>query len=112
MPVATSQGHTFGGLSGLTNVKYKSTRDDPTSSSNRIDASTLDLAEGSDRVYVDGLPDAGSGAVSGITETVTATGLSEAAPTVGTTYGGYKCTESEIEYAVGELVKWTATFKQ
>ena len=112
MPVATSQGHTFGGLSGLTNVKYKSSRDDPTSSSNRIDASTLDLAAGSDRVYVDGLPDAGSGAVSGITYTVTASGLSAGAPTVGGTYGGYKCTESETEYAVGELVKWTASFKQ
>jgi hypothetical protein len=109
MPTS-SQGHSFGGLDGLTNVKYKTTRDDPTSSSNRIDASTLALADGADRVYVDGLPDAGSGSVGGITETVTATGLSASAPSVGTTYSGYKCTESEIEYAVGELVKWTASF--
>lgn len=109
MPTS-SQGHSFGGLSGLTNVKYKTSRVDPTDSKNRIDASTLDLADGSDRVYVDGLPDAGPGSDGGITSTVTASGLSATQPTVGSTYDGYKCTESEIEYAVGELVKWTASF--
>lgn len=112
MPTS-SQGHSFGGLTGLTNVKYKASRGDPTSSSNRIDASTLALTTGSARLYIDGLPDSGAAATeTGIAETVTASGISATAPTVGTTYGGYKCTESETEYAVGELVKWTASFKK
>lgn len=110
---ASSQGHSFGGLTGLTNVKYKASRGDPTSSSNRIDASTLELSAGSPRLYIDGLPDSGAAATeTGIAYTVTASGISGSAPTVGGTYDTYKCTESEIEYAVGELVKWTASFKK
>lgn len=114
MPSPTSsQGHEFGGIAGLTNVKYKASRGDPTSSSNRLDASTLELETGSARLYVDGLPDSGAAATeSGIAYTVSASGLSETAPTVGSDYDGYKCTESEVEYAVGELVKWTASFKK
>jgi len=111
MTLASSQGATFGGLSGLTNIKRKSSRQDPTNTSNRIDASTLSLTTGSKRVYVDGLPDAGAAAPSdGITETVTVSFLSDSPPTANTTYSGYKCTEVETEYAVGELVKGTATF--
>lgn len=110
-----AQGTTFSGLpSGLTNVKVKQAGVDPTSSSNKLDASTLDLAVGSDRVYVDGLPDSGTGAVDGVTTTITCSFLSESAPTAGSeiTYAGglYRCTEAEIEYAVGELVKGTATY--
>ena len=110
---SSSQGHDFGGIAGLTNVKYKASRGDPTSSSNRIDASTLEIATGGSRLYVDGLPDSGASAgETGISYTVTASGLSASAPTVGGTYDGYKCTESETEYAVGERVKWTASFKK
>jgi hypothetical protein len=110
-----AQGTTFSGLpSGLTNVKVSKTGIDPTSSSNKLDASTLDLAVGSDRVYVDGLPDPGAAAVNGVTTTITCSYLSETPPTAGDTitYDGqqFKCTEAEIEYAVGELVKGTATY--
>lgn len=101
-------------VSDLTNVKIKKTGADPTNSSNRLDASTLDLAAGSNRVYVDGLPDSGAGAVEGITTTITCSFLTSSAPTAGTEYtiSGVlcRCTESEVEYAVGELVKGTATF--
>jgi hypothetical protein len=109
-----AQGVSFAGLpDGLTNVKVKRVGIDPTSSSNRLDASTLDLAAGSDRVYIDGLPDSGAGAVSGETATITCSFFGTP-PTAGDviTYGGaqYKCTEAETEYAVGELVKGTATY--
>ncbi len=101
-------------VSDLTNVKIKKVGSDPTSSSNRLDASTLDLAAGSNRVYVDGLPDPGAGAVGGITTTITCSFLTASAPTAGTQYtiDGVvcRCTEAEVEYAVGELVKGTATF--
>jgi hypothetical protein len=110
-----AQGSTFTGLpSGLTNVKVSKKGIDPTSSSNKLDASTLDLAAGSDRVYVDGLPDSGAGAVGGVTTTITCSFLSSNPPEAGETITyqsqDYKCTEAEIEYAVGELVKGTATF--
>jgi hypothetical protein len=115
MPMNSSQGQTFAGISGLTNIKVSKKTADPTDSSNRLDASTLELADGSDRVYVDGLPDSGAGAVDGLEITVTVSFLSDTAPTAGeeTSYGGQTlvCTEAEVEYAVGELVKGTATYK-
>lgn len=101
-------------VSDLTNVKVSKKGSDPNSSSNRLDASTLDLAAGSDRVYVDALPDPGAGAVDGITTTITCSFLTESAPTAGVNYTidgvECRCTEAEVEYAVGELVKGTATF--
>lgn len=113
MPTS-AQGESFPGVTGATNIKVKTSRNDPTSSNNRLDASTLDLATGSDRVYVDGLPDAGSGSVEGITTTVSVSFLSATAPAAGdeVSYAGVtlRCTEAEIEYAVGELVKGTATY--
>lgn len=110
-----AQGLTFTGLpGGLTNVKIKTTGVDTTDSKSRLDASTLDLPVGSDRVYIDGLPDAGSGNVGGATTTITCQFLSDEAPVAGNviTYDGqsYKCTEVEIDYTVGELVKGSATF--
>jgi hypothetical protein len=112
---APSQGATFAGISGLTSIKVSASGADPTDSSNRLDASTLALAAGSDRVYVDGLPDPGQGAdENGVTTTVQVTFLSDSPPSVGdtTNYGGVDliCTESEVEYAVGELVKGSATY--
>jgi len=98
----------------LTNVKISKKGADPTSSSNRLDASTLALAVGANRVYVDGLPDSGAASVGGITTTITCSFLTASAPTAGTNYtiDGIlcRCTEAEVEYAVGELVKGTATF--
>lgn len=101
-------------VSDLTNVKIKYTGADPTSSSNRLDASTLDLPAGSNRAYVDGLPDGGAGSVDGVKTTITCSFLTANAPTAGNTYTiagvSCRCTEVEVEYAVGELVKGTATF--
>lgn len=115
MPMTSSQGMTFGGISGLTNVKVSKKSADPTDSSNRLDASTLELADGDNRVYVDGLPDAGSAAVDGLEITVTVSFLSDTPPSAGdeVSYDGQTmvCTEAEVEYAVGELVKGTATYK-
>jgi len=115
MPMTSSQGQTFAGISGLTNIKVSKKTADPTNSSNRLDASTLELADGDDRVYVDGLPDAGAGAVNGLEITVTVSFLSDTPPAAGDEhdYGGQTliCTEAEVEYAVGELVKGTATYK-
>jgi hypothetical protein len=107
MPAVTSQGNSFGGYP-CTNVRHKWSRPDPTSS--KLEASTLSLAHGSERVYVEGLPDPGPGGVNGITYTVTIAFISESAPEVGSGSGGMICTESETEHAVGELVKGTATF--
>jgi hypothetical protein len=113
-----SQGQGFAGINGLTNIKVSKTGPDPTDSSNRLDASTLDIEPGSDgkrrRVYVDGLPDPGQGANDdGITTTVTVSFFGTP-PQVGqevTDFGDVLvCREVEEEFAVGELVKGTATF--
>lgn len=115
MTLIPSQGKTFAGISGLTSVKVSQSTADPTDSSNRLDASTLALAAGSNRVYVDGLPDPGQSAdANGITTTVQVAFLSDTPPAIGDehTYEGVDlvCTETEVEYAVGELVKGTATY--
>jgi hypothetical protein len=115
-PFPVSQGASFTGLpEGLTNVKVKKTAADPTSTSNKIDASTLDLAAGSDRVYQDApLVDAGAGATEGVTTTITASFFGDDPPVAGNAYTimgfSVKCTETEIEYAVGDLVKATVTY--
>lgn len=112
---AASQGYSFGGYDGLTNVKVSKKGVDPTSTSNKLDASTLALAAGSDRVYVAGLADPGAGATEeGITVTVNISFISDNPPTAGDEVLAegalLVCTEVETEYAVGELVKGTATF--
>ena len=115
MSITSSQGQSFAGISGLTNIKVSKKSIDPTDSSNRLDASTLELDDGDDRVYVDGLPDSGAGAVDNLEITVSVSFLSDSPPNAGdeVSYGGQTlvCTESEVEYAVGELVKGTATYK-
>jgi hypothetical protein len=82
--------------------------------------STLDLAEGANRVYQDPPlvdPNAAT-AVDGVETTVTISFMGSTKPTAGTTAtltttaasGTFRCTQSEIEYAVGDMVKGTATF--
>jgi hypothetical protein len=110
-----AQGKTFAGITGLTSVRVSAQGQDPTDSSNRLDASTLSLSAGDDRVYVDGLPDPGQGANdSGVSMTVQVEFLSASPPAIGdeTSEGGVDlvCTETEVEYAVGELVKGRATY--
>jgi hypothetical protein len=115
MTLIPSQGETFAGITGITNIRVRKAGADPTDSSNRLDASTLDLDVGDNRVYVDGLPDAGQGGdESGITTTVTVQFLGTSTYSAGdeVSYDGTAliCTESETEYAVGELVRGTVTF--
>jgi hypothetical protein len=94
--------------SGCTNVKVKNVGADPTK--DKVDVTTLsDTA----RVYQDApLVDKGAGASpSGVTTTVTAS-FYGAGPSVTpvSTKTGWICTEVETEYAVGEMVKGTATY--
>lgn len=115
--MATSS-HTadFTGLpEGITSVRVSVTGADPNSSANKRDASTLDLADGSTRVYVAApLLDVSPGEINGKTVTVSIAYLGTGPQTVGstTTAMGYelKCTASEVEYAVGELRRCTATY--
>lgn len=101
-------------VSDLTNVKISRKGIDPTAGGARLDASTLALSTGADRVYIDGLPDPGQGGVNGETVTITCSFLTAVAPTAGSNYtidgDLFRCSEAEVEYAVGELVKGTATF--
>lgn len=103
---------TVGGLTlpaGATNVKVKTSAADPSSSSNKVDVTTLDDTE---RVYQDApLVDAGSGATDGITQTVTCSFFGEA-PAVNSNAEatGWICSEVETEYAVGDFIKGTATY--
>jgi hypothetical protein len=92
---------------GCTNVKVKNTGADPSSSANKSDVTTLSDDE---RVYADApLIDAGSGNTSTVTASFI---LQGAAPTVTpmNVTSGWICTEVEVEYAVGEYAKGTATY--
>lgn len=94
---------------GCTNVKVSTSAADPSSSSNKVDVTTLsDQA----RVYADApLVDAGSGATDGITQTVTCSFFGSA-PTVNSDPEAYGwiCVEVETEYAVGDFIKGTAKY--
>lgn len=106
----------FSGLpAGLTNVRVQVSGADPNSSANKRDVSTLDLADGSYRVYATApLFDAGAGSINGQSVTITCSYLGDGPQTVGSTVVimGYicKCTASDVEYAVGELMKCNATY--
>jgi len=94
---------------GCTNVKVGSSAADPSSSSNKVDVTTL---SDSARVYQDApLVDVGSGAEDGVTQTVTCTFFGEA-PAVNTDpeASGWVCTQAETEWAVGDMIKGTATY--
>ena len=103
---------TIGGLSlpdGCTNVKVKSSAADPSSGNNKIDITTL---EDDQRVYADApLVDAGAAADDGVTQTVTCSFFGTP-PAVNTdpSATGWLCTETEEEYAVGDMIKGTATY--
>lgn len=91
-----------------TSVKVGSTAADPSSSSNKIDVTTLNDTE---RVYQDApLIDAGAGAENGVTQTVTATFFGTAPEPSPPGSTGWVCTEVETEYAVGDMIKGTATY--
>lgn len=109
--ITSSQGMSFGNVNGLTNIKVTKKIADPV----RLDASTLDLGDGDNRVFVNGLPDAGPAAVDGKEQAVIISFLSDTPPVCGDVaqHDGtdFACVNVDIEYAVGELVKGSATYK-
>jgi hypothetical protein len=95
---------------GCTNVKVKNSAADPSSSNNKVDVTTLADPE---RVYEDApLVDVGTGAdEDGVTQTVTCSFFGTAPPVNSDPEAtGWVCTEVETEYAVGEMIKGTATY--
>jgi hypothetical protein len=94
---------------GCTNVKVKNSAADPSSSNNKVDVTTLEDAE---RMYQDApLVDVGAGAdESGVTQTVSCSFFGEAPEPDPPGSTGWVCTEVETEYAVGDMIKGTATY--
>lgn len=108
--VISSQGNSP--VTGCTKVSIKTARAAVTAS--KLDASTLDLDDGDDRVYVDGLPDAGpTPSTTGLIVTATLEGFGTK-PAVGSTltFAGEtcKCTDSTDDANVGALAKWSASY--
>lgn len=110
----TSQGVSFPGVSGATKVTIKKSRSKP--GDNKLDASTLAIAHGGNRVYEDGLPDNGpNGATNGgltITATVEFNGATAPANGSVVTRGGVdlKCIDVEVTNEAGALVKGVANY--
>lgn len=98
-------------IAGATKITIKATAS-RSSSSNKLDSSTLALAHGSNRTYEDGLTDLGADG-SGVVVTVSANGYGSP-PGVGATLSAMgktcKCTESVNEASVGELMGWSASY--
>jgi hypothetical protein len=93
---------------GCTNVKVSSSAADPSSSSNKVDVTTL---SDSARVYQDApLVDVGAGAEDGVTQTVTCSFFGEAPEPSAPGSTGWVCTQVETEWAVGDMIKGTATY--
>ena len=121
MPFTTAQGTSFtfdGDTFQCTNIKVAAQQ---AGGNNQIDVSTLDLAEGAERVYqAQPLVDPNNPVADddGNQTTITISFFGTTAPVPGTTgtlvtgpvNASYKCTQSDVEYAVGEIVKGTATF--
>lgn len=121
MPFTTAQGTTFefdGDEYSCTNLKVSTQQ---AAGNGQIDISTLDLAEGSERLYQDQpLVDPNNPVAdeNGNQTTITISFFGTTAPVPGTTAtltttgisAQYKCTQSDVEYAVGDIVKGTATF--
>lgn len=125
MPFTSAQGTTFtfdGDEYQCTNIRVAVANSEGGGGTNgQIDVSTLDLADGATRVFQDPpLVDPNSAAPDedGNQTTITISFFGSTQPTTGTTAtlvttgvsGEFKCTQSELEYAVGDIVKGTATF--
>lgn len=122
MPFDTAQGTSFTFDSDTyycTNIKVAVQQ--AAGGNGQIDVSTLDLAEGAERVYQDPpLVDPNNPVTDGDGNqtTITISFFGTTRPLPGTTgtlatadiSGQYKCTQSDTEYAVGDIVKGTATF--
>lgn len=118
MSLVSSQGSNL--LPGYlcTNVKISTqSNEGGGASANKVDVSHLGLAHGADRLFAEApLKDPGAAAEDedGNVTTITVSYYGASQYPVGgeTTINGVavKCTQSEVEYAVGEYVKGTATF--
>lgn len=108
--VLTSQGNSP--VTGATKYSVKVTRN--ASASSKLDASTLSLSHGANRVYENGLTDNGpSGSTTGTTVTATIEGLGTA-PAKGSTLTlegvSVKCVDVTSDNNVGELKSWSASY--
>jgi hypothetical protein len=114
MPLTSSQGNAYG-IAGATKVTIKKARaSNP--SDNKLDASTLSIAHGGERVYEDGLVDNGpQGSTNGgIVTTVTVEFMDEPTMSAGdtATFDGVtcKCVDVETTNEAGALVKGVANY--
>lgn len=99
-------------ISGSKKVTIKVTRN--ANATPKLDASTLALLHGSDRVYEDGLTDNGaSGSSTGSVVTVSADGYGTKPDTGSTILAEgvtVKCIDSTYDNNVGELKTWSASY--
>lgn len=109
MPLTSSQGLDL--IAGATKISMKAKR--PSPGENKLDASTLELADGSNRVYEDGLEDNGPYGNGGVVVTVDASGYGTK-PNTGDTVMAFGttcyCVESSDDANVGELAGWSASY--
>lgn len=110
MPLTSSQGVSFPGVADARKITIKKTR---SSSNNKLDASTLAIPHGGNRVYEDGLPDGGGNANGGITVTA-GVEFYGGGPTAGAiaAWGGVdlKCIDVETTNEAGALVSGVANY--
>lgn len=95
---------------GCTNVRVRSTGADPSAGANKLDVTIL--SDTKRKYAVAPLVDVGAGGdEDGVTQEVVCSffGTAPAVGAPGDT--GWVCVESETEFAVGEFVKGTATFR-
>lgn len=95
---------------GCTNVKVRNIGPDPSGGSNKLDVTVLDDTE---RKYAAApLVDVGTGGDDdGVTQEVVAQFFGAAPEPDGPGTTGWVCVSVETEYAVGEYVKGTATYR-
>lgn len=114
MSLISSQGVSFGSVTGVKKLTIKKARASSASES-KLDASTLSIAHGGNRVYEDGLEDNGpTGATNGGIVTTAVVEFLGSGPAVGSTvsYGGVtlKCVDVERNSSAGELAGGTANY--
>lgn len=110
MPLVSSQGVSFGG-GNARKVTIKKSRPKP--GDNKLDASTLAIPHGGDRVYEDGLVDNGPNGGNGITITAAVEFMGSPAASGSTaTWNGtsLKCIDSETTNDAGALVQGVANY--
>jgi hypothetical protein len=114
MSLVSSQGNAYG-IAGATKVTIKKARAS-SPGDNKLDASTLSIAHGGDRVYEDGLVDNGpqGSANGGIVVTVAVEFLGAPSMSAGetATFSGVvcKCIDVETTNEAGALVRGVANY--